>query len=107
MNPVEQDHDKKHEGSIKDVQIRLMPQQVSVEALQVFDSPEDRSHHDQHAADVQHLHVFLPGNHMRAACRGLSHRSVKGHSDDDENAKAYELDKEPDNDDLGTVVQGR
>lgn len=106
MNPVEQDHDKKHEESVKDVQIRLMLQQVSIEALQILDSPEEGSNHDQHATDVQHLHVLLPGNHMRTACRSLSHRSIKAYSNDNEDAKADELDEKADNDDLGTVVQG-
>jgi hypothetical protein len=60
MEPVEQDHNKKHETRIKDVQVGLVSEQVTVEALQILHGPEDRSHHDKEASNVQSKHVFLP-----------------------------------------------
>lgn len=47
MEPVEQNHNKKHETGIKNIQIGLMLEQVTVEALQILDSPEYRPYHDK------------------------------------------------------------
>lgn len=60
MEIVEQDHDKEHETGIEDVQVGLMFEQVAVEALQILDGPEDRSHHDKETSNVQRKYVFLP-----------------------------------------------
>lgn len=60
MKPVEQYHDKKHETGIKDIQVGLVSEQVTVEALQILGGPEDRSHHDEETSNVQSKHVLLP-----------------------------------------------
>lgn len=46
MDPVEQDHDKKHEDRVEDVEVCLMSQKIPVETLKVFDSTEHGANHD-------------------------------------------------------------
>lgn len=95
MEPVEQDHDKKHETGIKDIQVGLVSEQVTVEALQILGGPEDRSHHDKETSNVQSKHVLLPRETARGAgSRVGADRTVKGDRNDNENAEEEELHEE-------------
>lgn len=105
MNPIEQHHNKEHQEGVKDIQINIMAKYKPIEALEIFNSPKDRPHHDEHAANVKRGHVLLPRNAAtRTTCWGLENRSVEGDCGNDEDAEAEELDEEADDDDFGTTV---
>lgn len=96
VGPVEDQHNEEHKHRVEDVQIHLVPEQISIIALEVFDNAENRSDHDEQAGDVQSVHVLLPGHIPRQRSRGgdLVEAPVEDRRCDDEETEEDELDEE-------------
>lgn len=62
VDPVEQDHDKEHDDRVEEIEVCLVSQKITVEALKVLGGAEDRADHDQETSQVQRHHMFPPGN---------------------------------------------
>lgn len=106
VNPVEQYHDNKHKKCIKQVEIELMAQKISVEALEIFDGTEDRADHDQETPEIQGHHVLPPRDAAVGATGGCCvDGTMESHSNTDKEPKEDELDEETDDDDLSAGVQ--
>lgn len=107
VDPVEQDHDKKHEYRIEDVEVCLVSQKIPVKTLKIFDGTEYRADHDQEASKVQRPHVFPPGDTAVGAASGRCiDGTMKGDSKNNEESEADKLDGETDDDDLGAIFKG-
>lgn len=107
MNPVEQDHDKKHEDGIEEVEVCLMSQKISVKPLEVLDGTEHRADHDQETSKVQRPHMFPPGDTAVGTAGGCCiDGPMKSNSKNDKEPEADKLDEETNDDDLGAIFKG-
>lgn len=61
MDPVEQNHDKEHQGSIENVKVYLVTEKVSSVALNIFDYSEDASNENERTRSIQDVEVAFPG----------------------------------------------
>ena len=102
VNHIEDDHHRKHEQGIEDVEISLVVKQGAVAPLKVLHHPEDRPHHDQSTGPVQRPHVLFPGiGAARLDRRNEDQSAVEADGDDHEEAEEGELHEEADYDDVG------
>lgn len=107
VDPVEQDHNKKHEDRIEEVEVCLVSQKIPVKTLKIFDGTEYRANHDQKTSKVQRPHVFPPGDTAVGETGGRCvDRMMKGNRKNDEESEADKLDEETDDDDLGAIFKG-
>lgn len=102
MIHVEDDHDRKHEQGVEDVEVGFVVEQGAVAPLEILHHSEDRPDHDERAGAVQSPHVLLPGKRAaRLDCWHEGQASVKADGDDHEEAEERELHEEADYDDVG------
>lgn len=107
MDPVEQDHDKKHKDRIEKVEVCLVSQKIPVKTLKIFDGTEYRANHDQETSKVQRPHMFPPGDTAVGAAGGCCvDGTMKSNGENNEESEADQLDEETNNDDLGAILKG-
>ena len=97
MNQIEQQHDRRHQRRVEDVEPDLAAEQVAVVALDILGDAEDGAHHDEHAGGVEGVEDPAPRDRvgLRMGGRGLVDAVVEEDGDDDEEAEEDELHCEP------------
>ena len=106
VDPIEQRHHEKHQQCVKNVQVHLMAQQVSVEALQILHDSKYGSNHHEQAGREKDEHVFFPlDSAERAGGRAPTESGVEVDVDHDEEAEKEQLDEEACDGDVGAFVE--
>lgn len=100
MNEIEDDHHSQHQHRIKDIQIVLMPEQVSIVALDILDDPKYRPNHDEEASGVKGVYVLVPRTVILVGFLGrdLVYADIEGERYEGEASKEDDLHKESDDD---------
>lgn len=94
MVPGKQDHGRKHQGRVDDIQIHLMTDQIPIFALCILNEPENTPDQDQHARRVEDKKVFLPGQPLAVenfAGRDLEHAAAEYQADNEEEREEEDL----------------
>ena len=108
MNEIKDDHHSQHQHGIENIQEVLMPEQVAVITLDIFDNAEAGAHHDQHTIEVEGVEVLVPDAVTLLGLLGQQpvQADVEGERHKNEEPEEGDLYKEPADDDFLTQVHG-
>lgn len=109
MSEIKSHHDNTHQGGIKDIQKRLMAQDIAVRALRILNHPHNTPDQDQQAGKVQHEQRVLPAGVGLQRRRGRVpvDANVEDGGRDHEEPKGDDLDEEAAQDNVRPVREER